>query len=243
MLTSPAVLRLMTTIVLAGIAAGAQAGALTVTPVTVTLDGQTRSVALTVSNEGDQARVIQTELVRWTQKAGADQYTPSHDILVNPPLATLQPGQTQVVRIGLGRKADNTQELTYRLYLTEVPPPGEHVKGLRVVLRLSVPIYVSPQAKPSASLEWQAARAPKGLLLTLLNEGNRHVRVDSFSVVDPVTGRALGGWRRVFALLAGQARPFSLALPAGWPGRQLKMTTETADGPAETMIEVPRPAI
>lgn len=239
MFTRSAITRLLTAAALAGIAVGAQAGSLTVTPVTVTLDGQTRSVALTVNNEGDEARVIQTELVRWTQKDGADQYTPSHDILVNPPLATLQPGQTQVVRIGLRRKVDHAQELTYRLYLTEVPPPGEHVTGLRVALRLSVPIYVSPQVKPSASLEWQAARAKGGLLLTLLNEGNRHVRVDSFRITDPATGRALGALRSAFALLAGQARRFSLALPAGWTGRQVNVLINTAEGPAETRVDVP----
>lgn len=240
MFRGSAITRLLTAAILAGMAAGAQAGALTVTPVTVTLDGQTRSVALTVRNEGDEARVIQTELVRWTQKDGADQYTPSQDILVNPPLSTLQPGQTQVVRIGLRRKVDHAQELTYRLYLTEVPPPSEHVTGLRVALRLSVPIYVSPQVKPSASLEWQAARAANGkLLLTMRNEGNRHVRVDSFSITDPATGRALGALRSAFALLAGQARRFSLALPAGWTGRQVNVLTNTAEGPAETRVDLP----
>ena len=244
MFTCSAAARLTIAVALAGgVVAGAQAGSLTVTPVIVTLNDNTRSAALTVRNEGDAARVIQTELLRWTQKDGTDVQTPSSDILVNPPLATLQPGQTQTVRIGLRRKADNAQEMAYRLYLTEVPPPGEHFTGLRIALRLGVPIYVSPKDKPSARLEWQAARAPNGgLLLTAHNEGNRHVRVDSFSIVDPATGRALGAWQQAFALLAGQARPFSLAVPPGWRGRDLKMMTKTADGPAETRVEVAGPA-
>src|SRR5512135_2314395 len=181
MLTSSAITRLLTAAMLAGgIAAGAQAGSLTVTPVVVTLDDKTHTASLTVKNEGHEARVVQTELLRWTQKNGADVQTPSRDILVNPPMATLQPGQTQTVRIGLKREADNMQELAYRLYLTEVPPPSEGFTGLRIALRLGVPIYVLPKAKPSARVGWRAARAPNGsLLLTVLNDGNSHLRVDS----------------------------------------------------------------
>ncbi len=236
----------MAVCVLAGsVAAGAQAGTLTVTPIIVTLDHRSHSAALTVKNEGNETRVIQAELLRWTQKNGADVQTPSRDILVNPPLATLQPGQSQVVRIGLKRAADNTQELAYRLYLTEVPPPSEHFTGLRIVLRLGVPIYVVPKATLSARLGWQAARARNGeLLLTVLNDGNRHMRVDSFKIVDPGTGRTLGASRPVpFTLLAGQARQYSLALPVGWPGNQLTMLTNTGDGPTETRVDVPRLAV
>ncbi len=225
----------------ASVAASAQAGSLTVTPIIVTLDYRTHSTALTIKNEGSETRVIQTELLRWTQKNGADVQTPSRDILVNPPLATLQPGQSQVVRIGLKRAADNAQELAYRLYLTEVPPPSEHSTGLRIALRLGVPIYVAPRLTPSARLGWQAARSQNGaLLLTVLNNGNRHLRVDSFRIVDPGSGRTLGASRPVpFTLLAGQSRLYSLALPAGWLGRQVTMLTNTGDGPAETRVDVP----
>lgn len=245
MVIGSAVTRLMAAVVLAGgIAAGAQAGSLTVTPLIVTLDDKTHSATLTIRNEGSEVRVIQTELLRWTQNNGADVQTPSGDILVNPPLATLQPGQSQTVRIGLKRKADNEQELAYRLYVTEVPPPSQSVTGLRVVVRLGVPVYVSPKARTSAKLGWQAARAQNGaLLLTVLNDGNRHLRVDSFKIVDPGSGVALGTWGSgPFTLLAGQARRYSLVLPAKWAGKEVKLLTNTADGPAEARVEVRGPA-
>ena len=115
---------------------------------------------------------------------------------------------------------------------------------MRIALRLGVPIYVSPKAKPSARLGWRAARAPNGaLLLTALNDGNRHLRVDSFKVIDPGTGRALGASRSgPFTLLAGQGRRYTLALPAGWAGRQVKMLANTAEGPAEARVDVLGPA-
>ncbi|HEY6095638.1 MAG TPA: fimbria/pilus periplasmic chaperone [Gallionellaceae bacterium] len=243
MFASSAFARLMMATALAGAIVGARAGSLTVTPVIVNLDSRTLGAALTVRNEGNEARVIQTELLRWTQKNGADVYTPSHDILVNPPIATLQPGQTQTVRIGLKREVDNVQELAYRLYLTEVPPPSDHFTGMRIALRLGVPVYVSPRSRSSTRLVWRAARTASGaLLLTLLNEGNRHLRMDSFRVMDPGSGQALGALRSApFTLLAGQARRYSLPLPAGWTGRQVKMLANTAEGLAETRVDVPGP--
>lgn len=244
MFTSSAVARLMMATALAGSIVGARAGSLTVTPVIVTLDNRTHSAALTIKNEGNEARVIQAELLSWTQKNGADVQTPSRDILVNPPMATLQPGQTQTVRVGLRREADSAQELAYRLYLTEVPPPSEHFTGMRIALRLGIPIYVLPRAKASARLGWRAARAPNGaLLLTVFNDGNRHLRLDSFKVTDPGTGRLLGTSRSApFTLLAGQGRRYSLALPAGWAGRQVSMLSNTAEGTTETRVDVPGPA-
>ncbi len=226
-----------------GLAPAAQAGSLMVTPVIITLDGKTHIAALTIKNENNEARVIQTELLRWTQKYGADVETPSRDMVVNPPMATLQPGQTQTVRIGLKRSPDYAQELAYRLYVTEVPSPSDIAPGLHVALRLSIPVYVSPIAKANARLWWQAARDLNGtLLLTVLNDGNRHLRVNSFTLVDAGSGRALGTLRSAFTLLAGQARRFSLALPGGWLGTQLNVLVQTADGPAEVKVMVPRPA-
>lgn len=224
-----------------GLAAGAQGGALTVTPLKVKLDDQTRSAALTVTNAGDEPRVVQVELVRWTQRDGQDVQTPSGDLLVNPPLATVQPGQSQTIRIGLRRGADHAQELAYRLYLTEVPPPGERVNGLRIVLRLGVPVYVAPKAEARAAVHWLVGRAPNGeVLLTLRNDGNRHLRIDDFKVIAASTGQLLGASRKkVFTLLAGQARRYALPLPRGWRGGQLKLLAKTEDGPSEASIDVP----
>ena len=40
---------------------------------------------------------------------------------------------TQIIRIGLNRRVDKTQELAYRLYISEVPPPPkEGFTGLRI---------------------------------------------------------------------------------------------------------------
>jgi fimbrial chaperone protein len=237
--------RLLVGLLCVGLSASALASSLSISPIVATLDEKKHSAALTLKNEGDEAKVIQTELLNWTQENGENVYTPSRDILVNPPIATLQPGQTQVIRIGLNRKVDMAQELAYRLYISEVPPPPkEGFSGLRIALRFGVAVFVSPKAKPIDKLDWQAARNPEGvLLLTLRNSGNRHMRLTSLKVNDPGNGQQLAEWQPSPAtLFAGQARQISLPLPPNWQGKQLGLVAGTEDGLTETRIELDQSA-
>ncbi len=228
-----------------GIASGVHASSLSISPITVTLDEKTQSAALTLKNESGESRVIQTELLRWTQEKGENVHAPSRDILVNPPIATLRPGQTQIIRIGLNRKVDSKQELAYRLYVSEVPPPPkEGFTGLRIALRLGLAVFVSPRAEPTDKLEWAAVRNPEGALqLTLRNSGNRHVRVTNLEVRDFNNGQQLAELQQPqFTVLAGQTHQISLSLPAGWQGRQLSLVAGTENGLIETIVRVEQPA-
>ncbi len=242
MFTAPSVPRSMIAALLAiGIFSPvAQASSLSVTPVSVTLEEHKRSAALTLKNEGNETRVIQTELLRWTQQNGENVHTPTRDLLVNPPIVTLKPGQTQIIRIGLKRETDKSQELAYRLYVSEVPPPPrEGFTGLRIALRLGIPVFVAPNGKLcSGSLSWRASLDSDGILqLTLLNRGNSHLSLNSIKVSDPVTGQQLAKSEQPpFTLLAGQSRQISQALPANWRGTQLSVVVGTDNGLVETKL-------
>jgi fimbrial chaperone protein len=238
--------RLLSTALLAlGISTGVQASSLSISPITVTLDEKTQSAAFTLKNESSESRVIQTELLRWTQEKGENVHAPSRDILVNPPIATLRPGQTQIIRIGLNRKVDSKRELAYRLYVSEVPPPPkEGFTGLRIALRLGLAVFVSPKAEPTGKLEWAAVHNPgEALRLTLHNNSNRHVRLTNLEVRDFNNGQQLAELQQPqFTVLAGQTHQMSLSLPAGWQGRQLSLVAGTENGLIETIVRVEQPA-
>ncbi len=228
-----------------GITTNALGSSLSVSPVVVLLDETTRTAAITLKNEGSESRVVQTELLRWTQANGKDIHGPSRDLLVNPPIATLQPGQSQIIRVGLNRKVDKTRELAYRLYISEVPPPPkEGFTGLRIALRLGLAVFVAPGAKPTGKLEWRAALNPQGTLgLSLRNGGNRHVRLTSLKIRDPGNGKQLAELQQSqLTLLAGQARQISLPLPAGWRGREVGLIADTEEGLAETRVALEQAA-
>src|SRR5712692_1255538 len=83
--------------------ARAQAGAFNVSPVRIALSQTHPTAILTMQNNGDQAVVVQIEVMAWSQADGKDIYTLSRDLLANPPIFTLVPQGTQIVRIGLRR--------------------------------------------------------------------------------------------------------------------------------------------
>lgn len=162
----------------------AQAGSFQVSPVRTSLSAAQRVGAMTVRNDGPEPTVIQLEVVNWSQEDGKDVYTPTKEILATPPIFTLQPGASQLIRVGLRRSPDPRRELTYRLFMQEVPPPPKpDFQGLQVALRIGVPVFVMPPVRASPVLRWRANAAPNGAIkLTLANDGSAHVQVANFKL-------------------------------------------------------------
>jgi fimbrial chaperone protein len=152
----------------------------------VTLSAAQPITALTVYNEGDQPAVIQAQAFAWSQENGHDVYTASKEILLTPPIFTVPARSSQILRLGLRRPADQQRELTYRLYLQEVPPPpAPGFNGLTTALRLGVPVFLMPAGGAAPQLRWQATLAPQGTLIRLTNTGNAHVNIASFTLSTP----------------------------------------------------------
>ncbi|BBI99208.1 hypothetical protein FGKAn22_09010 [Ferrigenium kumadai] len=226
---------------LLGLPSPARSTSLSVTPVGAVLDARHRSIALTLQNESNEVKVIQTELVRWTQQDGNNVYAPSSDLLINPPMFTLKPGKRQVIRIGLKRKTDLKAELAYRLRLTEVPPPPkEGFTGLRIALRLDLPVYVQPKETEKNQLNWKASRNDNGeVLLTLHNMSNHHIQVKDIKMSEAAGGCQLADWQpHSFVLLAGQSRQIKLKPDIEWNGRQLEFTAHINDGMVAAKVEL-----
>lgn len=226
---------------LSGLASPAHSSSLSVTPVLVTLDARHRSISLTIHNESGEAKVIQTELVRWAQQNGSNTYVPSRDLLVNPPIFTLQPDQRQIVRIGLKRRADAKDELAYRLRITEVPPPPKpEFTGLHIALRFDIPVFISPKAAQHNRLSWKASRNSDGeVLLKLRNSSNHHVQVKDIKLDTVSGGRQLLDWQPMgFVLLARQTRQIKLKPNVEWNERQLEFTAHINEGLVAAKVEL-----
>jgi len=123
------------------------ASSLVLTPLRLSLTTERPVEVLTVRNDGDEPAVMQLDLAKWTQADGKDIYTATTDILATPPIFSVPAHGSHLVRVGLRRGADPTLELSYRMFLEEVPPPPKpNFTGLRVALRFGVPIFVAPLA-------------------------------------------------------------------------------------------------
>jgi fimbrial chaperone protein len=129
----------------------------------------------------------------WTQQQGKDVYAPTTEILATPPVFTVPAGGSQVIRVGLRRAPDAQREITYRLFLQEVPPPPKPgFQGLQVALRIGVPVFVTPATEQLTALAWKIYRTRDGKLeVSLTNNGGIHVQVANFKLVK-VDGGELG---------------------------------------------------
>ncbi len=166
-------------------AAPAGAGTLQVNPVLVAIDEDHRTGSVTVRNEEATPVTIRAYPLAWRQAEGADVYEETSAMIVSPPVFTIPPGATQLVRVGLRNPAGAGQ--AYRLIIEEVPE-ASRAAGIRVALRLNLPLYAMIQPGAPNELRWSAARQPDGSwLLDAVNSGPGYVRLD------PVTaGRATG---------------------------------------------------
>jgi fimbrial chaperone protein len=161
----------------------AYAGTFSISPIRVELGAAQRTAVLTVHNEEDRPVVVQATVLAWKQAGGEDQTESTHDLLVTPPVFTIGPKADQVLRVALRGQPDPAREFDYRLLLAEVPgPPEQGFTGLRLALRLSLPIFVTP-AQAAPHLEWRLERASDGALsLVAENSGNQHLQLTDFSL-------------------------------------------------------------
>lgn len=226
-------------------AASASAGSFQVNPIRVDLSSSIPSAAITVRNDGAESVVVQASVLEWSQADGRDVYAPTSDALATPPIATIAPGAEQIVRVGLRRGADAKRELTYRLFVHEVPPPPRPgFTGLQVALRIGVPVFVAPSTAAVKPLEWSAAVANDGSMkLVARNGGNLHHRIADFELRVPGdAGGPIAGVSTVSYVLAGQVREWTLpALPERMrAARELALKAFTDAGEIDAKITLDR---
>ncbi|WP_208620904.1 molecular chaperone [Sphingomonas aerolata] len=158
-------------IVLATCVAPLQAQSLSVSPVTFNLAASQQATSLTVRNDGAEETVVQIRPFAWTQQPD-DVLTPADDVVVSPRIVTIPPRSNQVFRVLVRHKA-TSKELTYRLILDQIPRASEP-GAVRMVLRISMPIFVEPVAPANPGVRFRLARRDGDTVLVLENPGARH---------------------------------------------------------------------
>ncbi|GAA0644192.1 fimbrial biogenesis chaperone [Brevundimonas lenta] len=199
------------------------AGSLEIGPIRVQMIGPERTATLTIRNVDSAATNVQIRTVDWSQPNGIDDYSPSAVLLASPPLVTLGPGESQVIRLVVEHMPDSPRERAFRLILDEIPPQQEaSATGVQTAIRALVPVFVTPSTASRPSLRWTAVRSGDGVVLTAINDGDTRERlidlqvtVNGQPVVDaPLEGYVLSGGSRAWTLTSGAAQAASLAVSA-----------------------------
>jgi fimbrial chaperone protein len=162
----------------------AAASTLSVSPIRLEISPTQTTAVITLRNQDDAPVVVQARPAAWSQHDEHDQLDDTHELLVTPPLFTLPPKGQQVLRVALRRQPDPTRELDYRLVLSEVPPVASpDSKGLQMALRITLPVFVIPQAHAAADLSWHHRWLPDGSLqIEAHNAGTAHIQILDFDV-------------------------------------------------------------
>jgi fimbrial chaperone protein len=197
-------------------AAPASASTFNISPIRAELAAGHRTEALTITNAEDNPVVVQIRVVRWSQKNGTEQLDDTRELLATPPVLQIAANSQQIIRVALRREPDPAEELTYRVIFEEVPQaaPKDFI-GLRVALRLSIPVFVAPaHSKANADLAWQSRWLANGQLeLVATNSGNGHLQITDFEAQFPGSLMPLRGITSKY-VLAGSRMSWTLTPPA-----------------------------
>ncbi|MFT3762898.1 MAG: molecular chaperone [Pseudoxanthomonas sp.] len=206
-------------------AGAANAASLRISPIGLDIPSDERAASMTLVNTSVEPVNLQLRVFQWSQRDGRDVFAPTTDILVTPPATTIPPGASYTVRVARTGAAQPDSELSYRLFIDELPKPvdpGTVNQGVAMVLRTSLPVFVvDPKAYPK--LAWELRQDAEGLHLKATNSGGRHAKIsglalhpqsgDPINFGDGLNGYVLAGSSRVFDLKPLGAKPD--LLPAG----------------------------
>ena len=221
-----------------GLAAGAQS--LSVLPVNVLMAPGQRASSLTVTNQGTSKTSIQIRAFAWNQDGDQDVLTPSDLVVVSPPLATLAPGASQVVRLIL-RQAPAARESTYRIILDQIPPPAEP-GVVHVVLRLSIPIFAQPGSRVNPDVQFHLEDKDGALYLVGINNGRRHLAVRQIELTTSDGRKLTSASGSSPYVLAGVTRHWKIDAPGDSvplpPNQKLQLKAQSDTGAIEQQVSV-----
>lgn len=199
--------------------AAANAGVFSVTPVRLYMTPRDRAIAVTLTNEGDTAVVLQADINTWSQKPdGTDELVLTEDLILAPPIIKLAPKARQVVRLALLKPADASRQLTYRMIIREVPEalPSTGIQ-VPIALALSMPVFITPPAA-KRQMDCTTSRADATALnLRCSNTGTAYAQIREATIKrgEQALARFEGG----SYILPGAGKTVSLkgekAVPAG----------------------------
>lgn len=158
----------------------ARAAGLSVTPISLEFTSAPAQ-ALWLSNTGTEPLDAQLRAYAWSQADGSDQLEPTRDLVLSPPMITLQPGQKQLVRV-IRTASAGGDELSYRILVDELPDPAKPLQGLHFVMQFSVPVFAGAAATPA--LDWQLSLEADAPVLVGTNRGSGRAKITDLELLD-----------------------------------------------------------
>jgi len=159
----------MLALVMLGAGPAQAASSVLIWPIDPVLEADQQASALWLENRGTETANLQIRVFGWSQSGFAEQYQNQREVIGSPPVAKIEPGQKQLVRLTRTKDVPPGQELAYRIIIDEIPaaqPPaaegGKTAAAIRFQMRYSVPLFAYGAGLWSKE-DSTRARDPKGI--------------------------------------------------------------------------------
>ncbi|MDD0977194.1 molecular chaperone [Pseudomonas sp. TNT2022 ID1025] len=173
-------------------------------PIDPVLEADQQASALWLENRGSETANLQIRVFSWAQNGFDDQYQNQRDVVGSPPVAKIEPGHKQLVRLTRTRDVPPGQELAYRVIIDEIPSAepaagdseGKTDAAIRFQMRYSVPLFVygsglwskedltrsrDPKGAGAADLIWRKMVINGRTFIEIQNRGAVHARLTDVS--------------------------------------------------------------
>jgi len=206
-------MRLVTLCAIGCLSTVAQAAELSINPVRVTLDSPEDIGMIRMENQGSEPVVLQASIKDWSIEDGKDRYRDTEQLVVTPPVFTIEPGERQIVRLGLEDPSPTSTEQAYRIYFEESParpaeggPDDTPPTQVRINLRIGIPVFIAAEEAGQRYTAWRThLDADQRLHVRGENRGNTHLRASRVAVLDD-SDAVLAEQEGLAYLLAGSQR-------------------------------------
>ena len=187
-----------------GIAKAQAASSVLIWPIDPVLEADQQASALWLENRGSETANLQIRVFAWSQNGFNDQYQNQRDVIGSPPVAKIEPGQKQLVRLTRTKDVPPGQELAYRIIIDEIPsaqPPaaegGKTAAAIRFQMRYSVPLFAygaglwskedstrprDPKGIGVPQLSWRTVAVDGRPYIEVRNQGAVHARLTDVAI-------------------------------------------------------------
>jgi len=217
-----------------------QAAAIQVTPTRINLANDAPIATLNLSNKASTSTMLQIQTTHWSQTDGQDVYVTSNDLIVSPPIMTIDPGKSQLIRIALRKNGvPHSEEETFRIFVQEIPKyHPANTPGVEFALRFGIPVFISPTVSVTHTLQWKTKRlSDNNLQLSVINLSNTHIQVTHLNIINPDTHKTLASQDVFVYLLPHQSKKWAFKLNAT-PNKNAEVSANTDWGVLSTNISL-----
>jgi fimbrial chaperone protein len=178
---------------------GLAANSVLIWPIDPVLEADQHASALWLENRGSETVNMQVRVFAWSQRGFDDQYRAQREIVASPPVAKIEPGHKQLIRLTRVAESPAGQELAYRVIIDEIPSApverqgeGQAGTAIRFQMRYSVPLFVygaglwskedatrsrDPKGIGQADLRWSKVTEAGRTYAVIRNQGAVHARL------------------------------------------------------------------